>query len=140
MASQQELYDAVASIESPLIVGRTLGELDLVKDVSKTLTGKAKVQLALPVPNPQDELNRRLQDALSPYASGADVDVEVMDEPTAQKWMDDLKERPGHRRARIGHPHGGGVVGQGRGRKVVDIGELVCGPGSRRAQGGHRRR
>lgn len=95
MAAQQDLYDAVASIESPLIVGRTLGELNLVKDVSKKLTGKAKVELVVPVPGPQDELNRRLRDALSPYASGADVDVEVMDEQTAQKWIDDLKERAG---------------------------------------------
>ena len=95
MASQQELHDAIASVRSPLIVGRTLGELDLVKDVSKTITGKAKVMLRAPAPGPQDELQARLKVALEPHTSGADVDIEVMSEPAAQAWMNDLKEKGG---------------------------------------------
>ena len=43
MAAQEDLYNAVASIESPLFVGRTLGELGLVRSVSKKLTGKATI-------------------------------------------------------------------------------------------------
>lgn len=95
MASNQELFDAVASIESPLFVGRTLGELDLVKDVSRKITGKARVELRIPAPGPQDELNERLEEALRPYAGGADVDVELMDEATAEAWMETLEARTG---------------------------------------------
>src|SRR5690606_41586281 len=57
----EELQQAVASIESPLFVGRTLGELGLVRSVSKKLTGKAKVELTLPVPNPPGLLEERLE-------------------------------------------------------------------------------
>jgi ATP-binding protein involved in chromosome partitioning len=95
MASQQELNDAVASIESPLFVGRTLGELGLLRSVSKKLTGRAKVELVLPVPNPTEEFDRRLLEALKPVATGVDVDVEVMDEETAKTWMDQLKAKAG---------------------------------------------
>jgi ATP-binding protein involved in chromosome partitioning len=94
MAEQSQLHDAVASIESPLFIGRTLGELGFVKDVSKKLTGKVKVELLLPTP-PQPTLDDRLQQALSPFASGADVDIEVMDDEAALAWMTDLKEKAG---------------------------------------------
>ena len=94
MAEQSQLHDAVASIESPLFVGRTLGELGFVKEVSKKLTGKVKVELLLPTP-PQPTLNDLLQQALSPFASGADVDIEVMDDEAALAWMNDLKEKAG---------------------------------------------
>lgn len=95
MSVQQEIHDAVASIESPLIVGRTLGELGLVQDVSKKLTGKVSVELELPVPTPPEGLNERLQEALEPYASGAEVNIHVMDEARAQTWIDELKEKAG---------------------------------------------
>jgi ATP-binding protein involved in chromosome partitioning len=95
MSDQSQLHDAVASIESPLFVGRTLGELGLVKDVSKKLTGKVKVELLLPTPAPEDVLNERLQEALSPHTSGADIDVEVMDDEAVLAWMNRLKEKAG---------------------------------------------
>lgn len=95
MADQQQLQDAVASIESPLFVGRTLGELGLVKDVSKKLTGKVKVELLLPDHSPPEALNEQLQAALAPFASSAEVDVEVMDDSTVQKWIDGLKQNSG---------------------------------------------
>lgn len=95
MAEQSELQDAVASIESPLFVGRTLGELGLVKDVSKKLTGRVRVRLLLPDHAPPDALDARLQEALDPFTSTADVEVEVMDEETVQTWMDGLKARSG---------------------------------------------
>jgi ATP-binding protein involved in chromosome partitioning len=95
MASQEELRHAIASIESPLFVGRTLGDLGLVRSVSKKLTGKVKVELTLPVPNPSPRFDRSLEEALKPYASGVDVDVEVMGEEAAKTWMDDLKGRSG---------------------------------------------
>lgn len=95
MADQSKLHDAVASIESPLLVGRTLGELGLVKSVDKKLTGKVKVDLLLPTGNPPEALNDRLQEALSPFTSTADVEVEVMDDDSVQKWMDRLKKQAG---------------------------------------------
>ena len=95
MAEQSELHDAVASIESPLFIGRTLGELGLVKEVSKKLTGKVKVDLLLPDDAPPPLLNERLQEALSPFTSSADVNVEVMSEEAVQAWMDGLKAKAG---------------------------------------------
>jgi ATP-binding protein involved in chromosome partitioning len=95
MATQEQLHDAVASIESPLFAGRTLGELGLVKGVSKKLTGKVKVELILPAPNPPGSLEELLEKALKPYASGADIDVEVMSEEEAVVWMDGLKAKAG---------------------------------------------
>jgi ATP-binding protein involved in chromosome partitioning len=95
MAEQSQLHDAVASIESPLFVGRSLGDLGLVKGVSKKLTGKAKVDLLLPPGTPSTELDTRLQEALAPLASGADVDVEIMSDDEAKSWMETLKQRSG---------------------------------------------
>jgi ATP-binding protein involved in chromosome partitioning len=94
MAENTQLHDAVASIESPLLVGRTLGELGLVKEVSKKLTGKVKVELLLPAP-PPPALDERLREALSPFTSGADVDIEIMDDSTVASWMADRKEKAG---------------------------------------------
>jgi ATP-binding protein involved in chromosome partitioning len=95
MASNQELMDAVASVEAPFFVGRTLGELGLVRSVSKRMTGKAKVDLLLPIPDPTPRFNRRLEEALRPLSSGVDVDVELMSEEEAKSWMDELKAGAG---------------------------------------------
>jgi ATP-binding protein involved in chromosome partitioning len=94
MSEQTQIRDAVSSIESPLFVGRTLGELGLVKGVGKKLTGGVKVELLLPS-GPPDGLNDRLQGALAPFTSGAEVDVEMMDEDSVSAWMDDLKKKAG---------------------------------------------
>ena len=95
MGSQEQIHEAVASIESPLMVGRTLGELGLVKSVDRKMTGKVKVDLLLPSPNPSSALDDLLQEALAPFARGADVNIEVMDEDAAAAWMADLKESAG---------------------------------------------
>lgn len=95
MPDQTQLRDAVASIESPLLVGRSLGELGLVKDVSKKLSGKVKVELLLPTGTPPPALNERLQEALTPFTSSVDVNVEVMSEDGAKEWMGQLKEMAG---------------------------------------------
>jgi ATP-binding protein involved in chromosome partitioning len=109
MAEQSQLRDAVASIESPLFIGRSLGELGLVKDVGKKITGKVRVELVLPAP-PQAALDERLQQALSPFTSGADIDVEIMDDEAALVWMEDLKEKSGP-----------GIGEQGSATRVVAI-------------------
>jgi ATP-binding protein involved in chromosome partitioning len=95
MAEQSQIHDAVASIESPLFVGHTLGELGLVKNVTKKMTGKVRVELLLPGPSPSPALNERLQDSLSPFTSGAEIEVEVMDEEFASGWMNRLQENSG---------------------------------------------
>jgi ATP-binding protein involved in chromosome partitioning len=95
MASNDQIHDAIASIESPLLTGRTLGELGLVKSVEKTVTGKVKVDLLIPFPNPPEALNDRLRAALEPFARGAEIDVEVMDEATQIAWIQDRKDAAG---------------------------------------------
>jgi ATP-binding protein involved in chromosome partitioning len=95
MGSEDQVFEAVASIESPLFVGRTLGELGLVRGVQKKLTGKVKVELLLPIPGVSGTLDGRLQEALSPFTSGADIDVEIMEEETSAEWMEGLKQKTG---------------------------------------------
>jgi len=115
MTDQGQLHDAVASIESPLFVGRTLGELGLVKDVSKRLGGKVRVELLLPMGTAHSALNDRLREALSPFSSSADVDVEVMDDDALHAWMDDLKERSGPAIGEPGSPTRTLAVSSGKG-------------------------
>ena len=95
MIDHNQLHDAVASIESPLFVGRTLGDLGLVKDVSKKITGKVKVELLLPDGTPPPTLNERLQAALEPFTNSVDVDIEVMEESAVESWMNNLKAQAG---------------------------------------------
>lgn len=94
MSSSEQLHQTVASIEAPLFVGHTLGELGLVTSVEKTMTGKAKVGLLLPVPH-LPGLDDRLQEALGPMVRGAEVDIEVMEEQTADEWMTRLDQAAG---------------------------------------------
>ena len=95
MADQTPIFDAVASIESPMFVGRTLGELGLVRKVDKKMTGKIEVDLLLPVGTPSEVLDERLRGALSPFTGAANIDIEVMDDETAGAWMEDLKKKAG---------------------------------------------
>ena len=95
MATKDDIYQAVASIESPLIVGRTLGDLGLVKSVEKTVTGKAKVELVMPTQYLPAELDELLQQALEPHARGADIDIEVMDDAGQERWIADRRRDAG---------------------------------------------
>ncbi|MEX0797647.1 MAG: Mrp/NBP35 family ATP-binding protein [Acidimicrobiia bacterium] len=83
-----EIYNAVAQLESPLLVGRTLGELGQVRSVEKTLTGKIKVGLRMPTPD--HGLDSALAEALRPHGRGADIDVEIMSDDDAAELMDRL--------------------------------------------------
>ena len=95
MPSNDPVFDAVASIESPLLLGRTLGELGLVKAVDKTMTGKVKLQLSVPVAGIPESINDQLQEVLAPHARGADISVEMMDDESVGAWMDQLIESAG---------------------------------------------
>ena len=95
MASDNQIFDAVASIESPTFVGRTLGELEVVKRVDRTLTGKIEVELLLPTAQAADVLDQRLKLALEPHGRGADIRVDVMDDETATSWMAELRKKAG---------------------------------------------
>lgn len=87
-SANTEIYNAVAQLESPLLVGRTLGELGQVKSVDKTLTGKIKVGLRMPTPD--HGLDSALAEALRPHGRGADIDVEIMSDDDAARLMDRL--------------------------------------------------
>lgn len=87
MAGNTEIFDAVASIESPTFLGRTLGSLGLVKSAEKRMAGRVRVELLLPTHAPQPELDERLKVALAPHGRGADIDVEVMGDEDAALWM-----------------------------------------------------
>jgi len=95
MASDNRIFDAVASIESPLFVGRTLGELGAVKNVRRTSTGKIRVELLLPTAQTSEILDQRLRQALQPHGRGADIDVEVMSEDAARDWIARLRDMAG---------------------------------------------
>ena len=114
MPSNDEIFEAVASIESPLLVGRTLGDLGLVKSVEKKL-GKVKVDLMLPDSNPPEILNQRLQRVLEPYGRGADVTVEVMTEPMAIDWIGKLRAESGPGLGEPGSPTRVLAISSGKG-------------------------
>ncbi|MGH8950873.1 MAG: Mrp/NBP35 family ATP-binding protein [Acidimicrobiia bacterium] len=95
MPTDNEIFEAVASIESPVFVGRTLGSLGLVKAAERKISGKVRVDLLLPNSNPPATLNDRLQKALEPYGRGADVNVEVMTEEMAVEWIGGLRTEAG---------------------------------------------
>ena len=95
MSSNDQVFDAVASIESPLLVGRTLGELGLVKAVDRTMTGKVKLELSVPVAGIPESVNEELQEVLAPHARGADISVEMMDDEAVAAWMGRLIESAG---------------------------------------------
>ncbi|HEY7469127.1 MAG TPA: Mrp/NBP35 family ATP-binding protein [Acidimicrobiia bacterium] len=95
MAPNSEVFDAVASVEAPLLVGRSLGSLGLLKAAEKKVTGRIRVDLLLPAAGPDESLNDRLQQALAPYGRGADVTIEVMSDDEARDWIEALKAEAG---------------------------------------------
>src|SRR5690606_24264827 len=119
MSTQEELNNAVASIESPVFVGRTMGELGLVKSVTRKITGKVKVELLLPVPHPPEGLDLLHTTALEPFTNSAETDVDSMDDGETAAWMEDLKTEagpaiggPGSRTRVVVVSSGKGVVGK----------------------------
>jgi ATP-binding protein involved in chromosome partitioning len=90
MSTGDQAREAVASIESPIFIGRTLGELGFVKEVERTLTGKIKLDLLLPLPTAPGLLEEPLRSALAPFGRGADINVDVMGEEDAAAWMTEL--------------------------------------------------
>jgi ATP-binding protein involved in chromosome partitioning len=102
------VFDAVASVQSPLLPGRTLGELGLVKSATKSMTGKISIELLLPTPH--RGLDEALKSALQAHGRGADIDVELMTEEAAAEWMNQLR-----------HDLGPGIGEPGSATRVVAI-------------------
>ena len=84
-ATPNDMFEAVARLDSPLMPGRTLGELGQVRSVDKTITGKIKVDLHLP--DRDHGLDEALKAALQPFGRGAEVNVEIMGEEAAAEMM-----------------------------------------------------
>ena len=121
MASNDQLLEAVASVESPLLVGRTLGELDLVRSVKLSVTGKITVELVLPVPSPPEALNDALAKALESFGRVAEINASVMDDEQSKTWMGRPKGTGGACAGRTGliYKGLGDLVGEGRRRKIL---------------------
>ena len=136
MASDNSIFDAVASIESPVFVGRTLGELGAVKRVDRTITGKIDVDLLLPTPQASDILDQRLKLALQAHGRGADIDVEFMDDETAGAWMADLRQKAG---PPVGEPGSSTrVVAVSSGKGGVGKSSVSCNLAVSLARSGHK--
>lgn len=101
MAANDQIFDAVASIESPMFAGRTMGELGLVKSADKKMAGKIRVDLALPIPHRREPLDDALKTALAPFGRGAEVNIDVMEEAEAIEWMSGLLDKAG---PKLGEP------------------------------------
>jgi ATP-binding protein involved in chromosome partitioning len=119
MTSSDKVTEAVASIPSPIFVGRTLGELGMVRSVDKKLAGRIKVSLLFPAAFPREPLDEDLRRVLEPFGRGADVDIEVMAESEAVEWMNALREsagppigEPGSRTRVVAVSSGKGGVGK----------------------------
>lgn len=97
------------------MVGRTLGELGHVTAVEKTVTGKIKVDLSLPVPALAEMLNDSLRVALEPFGRGADVSVEALDDSSALEWMTQLRAKAAPAPGEPGSPTRVIAVSSGKG-------------------------
>ena len=95
MPAEDPLHQAAASVEFPLMPGRSIGELGVLTSVSKTRTGKIKVGLRLPGGYPPEELDPHLKPALEPHGRSAEIDVDVMNEEEAETWMGHLRAQAG---------------------------------------------
>jgi len=115
MVSQDQVYEAVSSVESPLFTGRSLGDLGLLKAARKKLGGKVKLELALPSPDRRAALSERVEEALAPFGDAADIKVEVMGEETAAAWMRDIVESSGPAVGEPGCPTRTIAVSSGKG-------------------------
>lgn len=94
MAENDQILEAVAAVESSVFVGRTLGDLGLVDKAEKKL-GKAHIHLSSPISYPPLTSESALQQAIEPFARGADIHVDVMDDSAASDWIDGLKLKAG---------------------------------------------
>ncbi|HIE22332.1 MAG TPA: hypothetical protein EYP73_07030, partial [Acidimicrobiia bacterium] len=114
MDPKEQLQEAVASAEAYPFLGHTVGELGLVTSVQSKSRGRARVGLRLPVPH-LPGLDDRLQEALSPFVREAEIDVEVMEDEEAAKWMADLREGAGPAIGEPGSPTRTIAISSGKG-------------------------
>jgi ATP-binding protein involved in chromosome partitioning len=94
MADTTAIEEAVAAVHDPLL-HRSLGELDMVGDVSVRRLGTDSVRIVVPVPNYPllDELEERVREAVGPQK--VDVEFDVMSDEARTRMMADLRTGPG---------------------------------------------
>ena len=121
MPSNDEIFEAVASIESPFWwAGRWAASVSSSRSRRNWRQGEGG-----PPPShrqsARDALNDRLQRVLEPYGRGADVTVEVMTEQMAIDWIGKLRQEVRARagRGRLPDKGAGDLFRQGRSGQVV---------------------
>ncbi len=120
MAVQDSVRSAVGAVEDPLL-HRSLDTLNMVRDVAVGRLGKARIEVALPVPNhPFDEqlVEGIDQAAASAGAKGTAVEFTLMTDDERTRLMQDLRPNrdmvggPGSKTRIIGISSGKGGVGK----------------------------
>lgn len=92
MGDTTAIEQAVAAVRDPLL-HRTLGELDMVADVSVRRLGADSVRIAVPVPNYPllDELEDAVRQAVATLSQKVDVEFDVMSDEARAEMMADLR-------------------------------------------------
>ena len=88
MADDQQLRDAIAAVEDP-VLRRPLGELGMVTASERRRLGGDRITVSVPVPNyPMiDELETRIRSALEAAGRSAELTMDVMDDPAREALM-----------------------------------------------------
>ena len=92
MADAPEIRAALERVEDPLL-GRTLGDLGMVRQVTTGLLGRLSAQIAVPVPNYPltAELDAAVRSAAGRGGRNAEVGFEVMDDAARAELMSRLR-------------------------------------------------
>jgi ATP-binding protein involved in chromosome partitioning len=113
MAATEDIQRALEGVIEPLF-NRTLGELGLIAEVEKSLLGRPKATVLVPVPNYpyRAALTTRVGEAL---AGPVDLDIRVMDDEARTDLMTRLRDAAGPRVGQSGSPTRVIAVASGKG-------------------------
>ena len=116
MTDTTAMGEAVAAVRDPLL-DRTLGELDMVGEVSVRRLGADSVRIVVPVPNyPMlEELESRVLEAVDDLTSKVEVTFDVMADDARARMMEDLRSHAGPGVGESGSPTRTIAVASGKG-------------------------